>query len=149
MTKGKVLIDGDFKVCSSCKDLKSFSAFHKDKSSPSGLAYYCKDCANSKSRLQHKSSSEDGEWLNSRRAKMRGLSRDRKSKAVAYKGGACEDCKQTYPDYIYDFHHLCGDMKTDNPSAILRRGWEAAKLELDQCALLCANCHRERHYGKR
>ena len=47
------------KICSRCKTLKGYDSFHKDKESPTGFAYYCKECANEKSRLLNNKRRED------------------------------------------------------------------------------------------
>ena len=47
------LVDGDKLYCCSCQEWKELSLFHKDSSSPRQHAYYCKACANSKSRAYH------------------------------------------------------------------------------------------------
>lgn len=44
------LIDGDSLYCKLCDSVKLKTEFHKDSSSIRGHAYYCKQCANSKSR---------------------------------------------------------------------------------------------------
>ena len=147
--KGKVLIGGGSKQCADCKISKTFANFSKDKSSPTGLAYYCRDCASRRTREHHSRMSLNPAWLERKREKGRSLARDAKRRAVEYMGGGCHDCGAIYPDYVYDFHHLSGDTKVDNPSAILKRSWGAAKEELDKCVMVCANCHRERHYGSR
>ena len=144
MIQGKVLIDG--KVCPSCNTFKSFSDFHKDRSAKTGLTYYCKECANSKARQNHKKRSSDKSWVSNRREKQKQSARDAKLKAIRYLGDICFDCGVSYPPYVYDIHHLDGSTKLDNPSRLLRGDWEVAKAELDKCVLLCANCHRERHY---
>lgn len=145
MIQGKVLIDG--KHCSKCGVYKTAGSFHKDKTSPTGLAYYCKECANSSARENHNKRSRDAGWVAARREYQKSAARSSKERAVAYLGGSCQDCGKTYKPYIYDFHHLDGTIKSDNPSRLLRGSWEEAKLELDKCVLLCSNCHRERHYG--
>jgi len=141
----KVLIDG--KVCSKCYAFKSASDFHKDKGTPTGLAYYCKECANSSAREHHKKRASDPSWSQKRRDKLRESARLSKLKAIEYLGNGCFDCGRVYPAYVYDIHHLDGNTKLDNPSRLLRGDWEVAKAELDKCVLLCANCHRERHHS--
>ena len=69
-------------------------------------------------------------------------------KAITYKGGRCQLCGyERCPDAL-EFHHLLGTDKKFGVSAKgYTRSWETIKGELDKCALLCANCHREVHAG--
>lgn len=66
-----------------------------------------------------------------------------KLKAIEYLGGQCTDCKTSYPQYVYDFHHIDPTIKDFGIARIMQ--WENIILELDKCVLLCANCHRIRH----
>jgi predicted HNH restriction endonuclease len=34
------------------------------------------------------------------------------------------------------------------PQKVIPESWEKVKAEIEKCALLCANCHREFHAGK-
>lgn len=177
-SKGKVLIDGslqdnlnklefesfgqgvrqviysfscgaEVKGCGKCRSWLPLDNFCLDKSNKTGRGYWCKSCATANTRANYQGWKEDPNWVESKRERGRGLARDAKRRAVDYMGNRCVDCGKSYPDYIYDFHHLSGETKVDNPSAILKKSWEKAKQELDKCVLVCANCHRERHYGKR
>lgn len=75
----------------------------------------------------------------------RRYSQSKKLLAIEYMGGKCVDCEQAYHPSVYDFHHIGG--KDMNPSQALKGSFESAKAELDKCVLLCANCHRVRHFG--
>ena len=72
--------------------------------------------------------------------------RARKQQAVDYMGGKCADCLNVFPTAVYDFHHLNPAEKDMDPQKALRSSWDKAKVELDKCVLLCANCHRIRHF---
>ena len=72
---------------------------------------------------------------------------ERKLWAVNYLGNKCSKCGITYPHYVYDFHHKNPKEKEFAISLILYYSEESLKKELDKCALLCANCHREEHWG--
>ena len=75
--------------------------------------------------------------------------RQRKVKAVEYKGGKCEKCGYNkYPD-VLEFHHLDPSQKEANWSKMRLWGEKRLLTELDKCVLLCANCHRETHYELR
>jgi len=70
-----------------------------------------------------------------------------KKEAVEYAGSRCADCGQSFPDCVYDFHHInddkegCVGTMTHNC-----RPWKVIQEELDKCVMLCANCHRMRHF---
>ena len=147
MGKGKVLVDGD-KKCSYCNSVKSLSDFSLDNSSPDGKGYYCRACANAKARANRAKRNYDPVWVTEQNKKKRDKFRIAKQKAVEYMGSKCHDCHTVYPNYVYDFHHLDRNTKLDNPSALLHKSWDGAKQELDKCIMVCANCHRKRHYGE-
>jgi hypothetical protein len=69
-----------------------------------------------------------------------------KSLALDYKNNKCEKCGYDKCNAALQFHHI--DPKHKN-FAIGHKGytrsWEKVKNELDNCTLLCANCHAELH----
>ncbi|MEX0594755.1 MAG: hypothetical protein WD157_01500 [Patescibacteria group bacterium] len=71
-----------------------------------------------------------------------------KEMAIEYLGGKCQICGYNRCNGAMDFHHKDEKKKS---FAIGEKGytrsWERVKQELDQCYLLCANCHREVHAG--
>ena len=70
---------------------------------------------------------------------------DMKVRSVEYKGGKCMQCGYSKSMVALDFHHM--DPANTDPNFGSWRGWTWKKLkpELDQCLLLCSNCHRETH----
>lgn len=70
--------------------------------------------------------------------------KSRKKRAVEMFGGKCQDCSGVFPQCVYDFHHVGG--KDMDPYVALTMSWDNAVKELEKCVLLCANCHRIRHF---
>lgn len=71
-----------------------------------------------------------------------------KNKIVQLKGNKCAVCGKTYPNAVYDLHHLNSEDKEFN----LGNKTSTVKLdkvlaEADKCILVCANCHRMIHSG--
>ena len=76
--------------------------------------------------------------------------RKRKIKALAleYKGGKCQLCGYTKYQGALDLHHKDPNTKSFGiGDKGYTRSWEKVKTELDKCALVCANCHRELEAG--
>lgn len=71
-----------------------------------------------------------------------------KQKCVDYKGGKCVVCGYNKCNEALDFHHIDESTKEFAISGSHARSWEKIRAELDKCALLCANCHREVHANK-
>lgn len=90
-----------------------------------GLQGYCQDC-----------------HIVSKARRVQGL----KAQAIIYKGSRCFDCRQVFPGYIYDFHHV--DPTTKEFKISSSKGWKNIQSELDKCIMLCAHCHRHRHHDK-
>lgn len=74
--------------------------------------------------------------------------RQRKLRAIEYMGGKCADCSGQFHPAAYDFHHLDPSQKDDSPAKGLKKSWDNIVLELNKCVMLCANCHRLRHYAQ-
>jgi hypothetical protein len=118
------------KSCTRCDEIKDHSLFHKDKKNVKGkgLAYYCKDCANKKTRDYNTSNKYNEEY---RRKKKNGyiknrfnISLDIYETLLKEQGYSCGICKITLPPSGY-FTHLDHDHATGK----LRK-------------FLCTNCNR-------
>lgn len=80
---------------------------------------------------------------------LKSLRHRRKAMAVNYKGGKCQICGYDSHYSALEFHHRTPAEKVFSLSCreLANRTWEACKLELDKCDLLCSNCHRELEHG--
>lgn len=72
-----------------------------------------------------------------------------KEKLVNYKGGKCQLCGYNRCITALEFHHLNPNEKDFGISKYTTQKWDNLVSESDKCVLLCANCHREVHYGLR
>ena len=120
------------KFCRCCnKDLplSSFSVLSNQKKKGTTYNADCKKC---------------------RQDKRKEINRRNKALAIAYKGGRCNDCLQVVHQAAFEFHHLDPSTKEKDPTHFLndQKGLSIeAEMELDKCVLLCANCHRVRHFN--
>lgn len=78
--------------------------------------------------------------------KLRGLKR--KFEYILKRGGKCECCGYNKNIAALDFHHTNPDQKEFQVDmrTFSNHSLEKLEKELEKCELLCANCHRERHY---
>jgi hypothetical protein len=77
--------------------------------------------------------------VHARRKKVRKM-------AVDYKGGKCETCGYDHCIEALEFHHNDSSKKSFGISEKgYTRSWKEVAKELDDCVLICANCHRELH----
>ena len=120
--------------CTLCKldlDASKFSKGGHDRTGKrDGLQPQCKEC---------------------RSKKRKEIARRNKALAIEYKGCNCHDCNGVFHQSVFEFHHLDPTQKDNEPCRFLQDGVDGlsdkAKEELDKCVLLCANCHRIRHYN--
>lgn len=143
----KALIDAEVKltdedlvrVCSTCKKIKCLDEFDKNKECSQGRTRQCKKCKAVKTR----------KWYSDNRARRQEESNQRNQKrrdeCIDILGGKCQMCNKEYPRCCYDFHHIDPKTKVDAISNLLRRP-SLLYEELKKCILLCANCHRIRHF---
>jgi len=69
-----------------------------------------------------------------------------KQEAVEYKGGRCAICGYDKCIEALSFHHL-REKEFGIGEKGYTRAWERVKVELDDCILVCHNCHAEVHAG--
>lgn len=130
------------KICNNCRVEKETSEFHPNKSCKLGVIGTCRKC----------SAERINTWYGDNRTRRQALANSknqrRKQEVVQHFGDKCFDCSQTFPQYVYQFHHLDPIKKDVNPSyAMTKRPTEMWK-ELEKCVMLCANCHMIRHFRK-
>lgn len=126
-TKEKHFVKDGKKLCSLCEEIKSIDNFYRKWSINNVLSNVCKDCSNKQSLEQ---------MINT------------KIKMIEYKGNKCENCSIQLKDShycIFDFHHKDPNKKDKNYKSIRGWSWNRIIKEIDDCKLLCANCHRLEH----
>ena len=62
---------------------------------------------------------------------------------------SCLECGIYHPA-ILDFHHIDPEMKNDSVYKLVKaKSYRKALEEVEQCIVLCSNCHRVYHYNER
>lgn len=134
------MLENDLKHCSVCKKLQPKTEYYKWNKTKDGLMSRCKSCHSTKQKAFREGNKEHVQ------AQTQARRNALKLKAVLYLGDQCADCLQKYPLCVYDFHHIDPSTKENDVGSLIQSSWEFVKAELDKCVLLCANCHRCRHY---
>ena len=81
-------------------------------------------------------------WIN----KNRHLQKSR-ARLHELKSRPCADCGSHYPPYVMDFDHRDRSTKRYTVSKMLGMSPARMLAEIEQCDVVCANCHRIRTYG--
>lgn len=112
------------RVCPKCTTAKTLDNFYSRRGAE-GTSVYCKPCTNSQSVTRQQ---------------------EFKLKCIEYKGSQCELCKYNkYPGAL-EFHHINPKEKDFEISRCKSYTFDETIIkELDKCALLCSNCHKEVH----
>jgi len=110
--------------CVKCDTIKPLSEFYACSTNRYGYRRDCKSCLAKQGR----------EYLQSA-----------KKHWIDLAGGCCQNCGFDKWLSSLDFHHLYD--KDVNPSRLIARkvNWPKAYEVLDDCCLLCSNCHRAYH----
>lgn len=117
------------KHCPRCQENKKNEEFNKSKLSLDGLQGYCRLC-------------------NKNRAAQ--FRREFKEDCIDHLGGKCWKCSEEFSPAVFDFHHLDPSKKDLELSKMTFKDWNSEVVpELDKCALLCSNCHRQVHVEER
>ena len=60
----------------------------------------------------------------------------------------CTDCDQFYPYYVMHFDHIYDKNGSVSDLSRASSSIERIQKEIDNCELVCANCHAERTYSR-
>lgn len=136
------------RICKRCAKLKVLSDFPPDWNSSSRKspkkASYCKQCMREYQREKYGKRKDRVYWTKSDKERYKRY----KEEAILRMGGKCQDCGGVYPTVVYDFHHLDPEEKEYSPASTFQKKWETVEKEvIGKCVLLCANCHRLRHWS--
>lgn len=127
------------KQCNVCKVRKDIKDFHVNKSCRLGVTGTCRLCNSDRIRSWY------GDNRERRQLAANSRNQKRRDEAIDYLGGKCMRCGGVFPRCVYDFHHRDPATKIDSISNLLGKP-KMLKEELKKCDLLCANCHRIRHF---
>lgn len=131
------------KKCSTCKELKPFSDFNKDKSRKEGIKLSCKICSRKNFKRHYERNREF--YLDKAKRVKNKIKDDIKR---IKEENPCADCGIFYPYYVMDFDHL---NSTNKQFCIGQFGFHGKKQildEIDKCELVCSNCHRIRSHNR-
>lgn len=129
------------KKCGKCGEVKARSEFHKSPSKKDGLQSMCKECRKLYIREHYQKNKDKYKRASRDQAKRNRLFVKRvKQRSECH---VCNDKRW----YVLDFHHVDG--KKDAVSKMAGDGVSIAtlKLEIRNCIIVCANCHREIHHN--
>lgn len=70
-----------------------------------------------------------------------------KQSIIYVMGGKCQCCGYDKCQSALELHHINSEEKEFSFGRNANRTWELIETELPKCLLVCANCHREIHFG--
>ncbi|MDQ3062765.1 MAG: hypothetical protein M3R14_07865 [Acidobacteriota bacterium] len=129
----------DTKICCRCKSEKPIEEFAKK--TKTRLQSHCNFCQREYLRNHYAN--------NKNYYKNRNKLNEEKNRQfiIEMKNKPCADCGKTYPPYVMDFDHKGN--KSFTIGASLHNYHKKVVTEIAKCDVVCANCHRERTFGKK
>ena len=115
------------KICTKCKRELPIDQFNWRNKSKGTRRSECKFC--------------HSEYMKQRYQSKKEIIQDLKSKC------ACAKCGDTR-GYVLDYHHIDPSIKEEGIARMTSNNYNLEKVftEIEKCAVLCSNCHRELHY---
>ena len=142
------------KRCPKCGQNRALEHFWRDAGRPDGLQIHCKPCMRAYREANAERVKEtQRRWREKNRPKLNAAERARRMGKAAYiasvkENRPCADCGGNFPVPCMEFDHVRGE-KVNAVANMARSGGfslESIKREIAKCDLVCANCHRIRHY---
>ncbi len=131
------------KTCTKCHLEKVDTEFNWKNKSKGIRQWVCRECHSKYLRTHYRQNPTT--YLNS--------TKKTRKKLLEYikeaKNLPCKDCGVKYPYYVMDFDHRNSKEKKFIISKFNQIGsFEKIKTEIAKCDVVCANCHRERTFGR-
>lgn len=131
------------KRCSTCKEDLTVGHFNANKSKKDGLSNLCKDCQKEISRKHYQSNKQQYFDRNKK------VKRANRLKILELKQNSpCTDCGQVFHPYIMEFDHTEPETKNFEIGRAGQRTLKQITQELEQCEIVCANCHKLRTFRR-
>lgn len=94
--------------------------------------------------MPYKNAEDKARWYRNKRIKNLMFVMDHK------KARGCVDCGEDDP-VILEYHHRVPAKKKKDINRMSSQHYSREELleEMDKCDVICANCHRRRHYAER
>ena len=133
--------DEQLKICKKCRVPKEHTEFWKQRNSPDGLRYDCKDCCKQSNISWYEQNKDDRRETN--RKNQRKVVSDNRQFVFEYLSShACVDCGNSNP-LVLEFDHVRGQ-KRKAVSMMMSYSRKTLEAEMAKCEIRCANCHRIR-----
>lgn len=135
-------------VCTECRETKTIEYKRQVPKFCSGRCRYKNWVSKNRARLNEnvrryraRKYEIDGKWLDAGK-KASAL----KAWMIELKSKPCTDCGETFPVCCMDFDHVKPGTKVYNVGSMFAHHYSREKIqaELDNCELVCSNCHRIR-----
>jgi hypothetical protein len=109
------------------------------------LKHSCKDCDKVLTEENKASGTHRNQCRDCNNKMVINRAASGKKRAVEYMGGCCSVCGYDKCLRALEFHHLDPSKKTETFRRFTLWNFERQKKELENCIIVCSNCHREIH----
>ncbi len=131
------------KICTICKVNKTRENFAKNRSRSDGIQNICRPCKKKYDAVYFQKYKQEQLVRNRKhRKEQRLVINEAKAKI------GCAFCEE-FDFCCLDFHHCNGDKKQCVSTMFGRVGIEKLWAEIEKCEVVCANCHRKLHAGRK
>ncbi len=127
------------KQCNKCKEYKSLDEFHTAVRNKGGKYHTCKQCRKDIDKEYYQTSTKQVKCAEYR-SKLISIRKTSKT------GKRCKYCLEN-DECCLDYHHI--DPKNKFTSVSQAKSIPVLKKEIPKCELICSNCHRKLHAGRK
>lgn len=135
------MCDGGRRKCYRCGEEKGLECFSWRNRSKGRRDSFCRPCRSAYGREHYEKNK--ARYIQQAKERKRRTAAQRLEYLIEYFADhPCVDCGERDP-LVLEFDHI-GAKSFNIASAIRDRNWQQILLEIEQCEVVCANCHRRR-----